>query len=108
MSIVELRWWEEGHFSFSKQNIFLNLEGTVPEARSKDMEAPWEDAIALPATAFIGSVEPCPAKTQGQVTTSLHHQDAPPMMSPHPQRLPPHLLVLTYLGLQEFPWEVAQ
>ena len=64
MSIVELRQQVEGHFIFSKQDIFCNLEGTVPEARSKDAEAPQEGTIALLATAAIGGVEPCPTKTQ--------------------------------------------
>ena len=28
----------EGHITFSKQDIFCNLEGTIPEARSEDTE----------------------------------------------------------------------
>ena len=71
MSIVELMWWVEGHFTFSKQDIFCNLGGTVPEARSKDTEAPQEGGIAPPTTAIIGGVEPCPAKTQGTDDTIL-------------------------------------
>ena len=59
------------YFIFSKQDIFCNLGGTVPEARSKDMEAPQEGTIALPTTAAIGGVEPCPAKTQRADDTIL-------------------------------------
>ena len=65
MSVVQLRWREEGHFTFSKQNILCNLGGTVPEARSQDMEALQEGAIAPPTNTTIGGVEPCPTKTQG-------------------------------------------
>ena len=54
----------EGHFTFSKQDVLHNLGGTVPEASSKDTEAPQEGAIAPPTTTTIGGVEPCPAKTQ--------------------------------------------
>ena len=62
----------EGHFTFSKQDIFCNLGGTVPEARRKDMEeAPQEGTVALPTTAAIWSVEPCHAKTQGADDTIL-------------------------------------
>ena len=46
------------HVTFSKQDIFHNLGGTVPEARSKDMEAPQVGTIALPTTTTIGGVEP--------------------------------------------------
>ena len=34
MSIMELKWWVEGHITFSKQDIFYNLESTAPEARA--------------------------------------------------------------------------
>ena len=71
MSVVELRWWVEGHFTSNKQDIFCNLGGTVPEARSKDMEALQEDVVALPTTTPIGNVEPCTAKTQGADDTIL-------------------------------------
>ena len=52
-----------GHFTFIRQDIFHNLEGTVPEAGSKDVEAPQEDAIAQPTTATAGGMKPCSAKT---------------------------------------------
>ena len=71
MSIVELKWQVEGHFTFSKQDIFCNLGGTVPEARSKDMEASQEGTVALPTTTAVGGVEPCTAKTQGADDTIL-------------------------------------
>ena len=61
----------EGHFTFSKQDIFCNLGETVPEARSKDTEAPQEGTIASPTIAAIGGVEPCTAKTQGADVTIL-------------------------------------
>ena len=69
ISVVELRWQVEGHFTFSKQDVLLNLGNTVPEARSQDTEAPQEGAIAPPTTATVGSVEPCPTKTQGSNDT---------------------------------------
>ena len=71
MSIVELKWWAEGHITFSKQDIFHNLGDTVPEARSQDTEAPPEGIIAPPTTADIGGVEPHPAKTHGADDTIL-------------------------------------
>ena len=71
MSIVELRQQVEGYFTFSKQDIFHNLGGTVPEARSKDTEAPQEGAIAPPTTIPIGSVEPCTTKSHGADDTIL-------------------------------------
>ena len=98
----------EGNFTFRKQDIFCNLEGTVPEARSKDTEALQEGAVALPTATAIGVWSPAPQKPRGQVTTSLHHQDAPLVMSPHQQNLSPNLLRLTYLGLWKFPQGAAQ
>ena len=71
MSRAELKQQVEGHVTFSMLDIFHNLEGTVPEDRSKDMEAPQEGAIAQPTTAAIGGVEPHPAKTQGTDDTIL-------------------------------------
>ena len=61
----------EGNFTFSKQDILCNLRGTVPEARSKDTEVLQEGTIALPTTATIGGVEPCPAKTHRADDTIL-------------------------------------
>ena len=55
----------DGHFTFSKQDVPLNLGSTVPEARSQDMEAPQEGAVAPPTMTTVGTVEPCPTKTQG-------------------------------------------
>ena len=72
------------------------------------MEAPQEGAIAPPTTAAIGGVEPSLQKPRGQMTPSLYHQDAPPMVSPHQQNLPNYLVRLAYLGLQKLPQGVAQ
>ena len=65
MSIVELRWQVEGHFTFSKQDIFCNLEGTVSEARSKDTEVPQEGAIAPPTTDNYWGCGALPPKDPG-------------------------------------------
>ena len=65
MSIMKLKWWVERHVTFSKQDIFCNLGGTIPETRSKDTEVPQEGAVAPTATADIGSADPYPAETQG-------------------------------------------
>ena len=71
MSIVELRWWVEGHITFLKQDIFHNLGGTTPEVRSGDAEIPQEGAIAPPTTADVGGMEPHPTATQGADDTIL-------------------------------------
>ena len=77
MSIVELRWQVEGHFTFSKQDVLLNLGSTIPEARSQDTEAPQKGVIAPPTTATVGSMEPCPTKTQGANNTILSDKSPP-------------------------------
>ena len=78
MSIVELQWQVEGHVAFSKQDILCNLEGTIPEARSKNLEVPQEGTIAPLTTTNIGGVESCPATTQGADDTILVTQGCTP------------------------------
>ena len=68
---MELQQWVEGYFTFSKWDILCNLEGTIPEARSKDPEVPQECTIAQLTTTNIRGVESHPATTQESDDTIL-------------------------------------
>ena len=89
MSVVELKWQVEGQVTFSKQDIFQNLGGTIPETRSRDMEIPQVDSIALPTTADIGDTEPSPTETRGADDTISLLPRCPPKDKTKDRQTPP-------------------
>ena len=78
ISVVELKQHVEGLVTFSKQDVFQNLESTTPEAISWDMGIPQGDPITLPTTANVGDIRSSSMEAQGADNTTPSPSGCPP------------------------------